>query len=253
LSFNSSFYATVDSATSFSCVVSNWAGFAVTYRGDAARCYAVFNQNLLNSVSTTLGQLLVVGVWTHGVSVTSHFYVGSWVLLHEVSQVFHVGVAVRLNHGLVEVELNVQLNTNNVGNRCFWLCNWLWSWCWGRSWSNCASVTAEVHTQADQCGVIPLAVVQCVVSFNTGTSVQVVGEVVLHASTSDELGSLVATAVAISTNVATALVTDTAFYVWTQGVDASLTEVILGHEAGGIAFDLLATGTVVRRVWLVLS
>ncbi len=109
---------------------------------------------------------------------TSNFYVGSWVLSHEVGQVFHVAVAVRLNNGLVEVELNVQLNTNNLSNWSFWLWSWLWSWCWGRSWSSCASVTAEVHAQADQCGVVPLAVVQTVVSFNTGTSVQVVGEVV---------------------------------------------------------------------------
>ncbi len=114
MSFNRRFYATVNSATCFSCVVSNWAGFAVTNSSYTARSNAVFNQNLLNSVSTTLGQLLVVSVWTYGVSVTSYFYVGSWVLSHEVGQVFHVAVAVRLNNGFVEVELNVQLNTNNL-------------------------------------------------------------------------------------------------------------------------------------------
>ncbi len=246
MSFNRRFYATVNSTTSFSCVVSNWAGFAVTYCGDAARSHAVFNQDLLNSVSTTLGQLLVVGVWTYGVSVTSNFYVGSWVLSHEVGQVFHVAVAVRLNNGLVEVELDVQLNTNNLSNWSFWLWSWLWSWSWGRSWSDCASVTAEVYAQANQRGVVPLAVVQTVVSFNTGTSVQVVGEVVLHASTNGSESSLVATAVAVSLNVGTALVTETAFYVWTQAVYASLTEVILGNQAAGIAFDLLVTSTVVR-------
>jgi len=246
LSFNRRFYTTVNSTTSFSCVVSNWAGFAVTNRSDTARSYAIFNQDLLNSVSTTLGQLLVVGVWTDGVSVTSNFYVGSWVLSHEVGQVFHVAVAVRLNSGLVEVELHVQLNTNNLSNRSFWLWNWLWSWCWGRSWSCCASVTAEVYAQADQCGVIPLAVVHCVVSFNACTSVQVVGEVVLNAGTDDSQGGLVATSVTISAHVATALVTETTFYVWTQAVNASLTEVVLSSQAAGITFDLLVASTVVR-------
>ena len=246
MSFNRCFYATVNSTTSFSCVISNWAGFAVTYGSDTARSNAVFNQDLLNSVSTTLGQLLVVSVWTYGVSVTSHFYASVWVLSHEVGQVFHVAVAVRLNNGFVEVELNVQLNTNNLSNRSFWLWSWLWSWCWGRSWSYCASVAAEVYAQADQCGVIPLAVVQVVVRFNTGTSVQVVGEVVLHTGASDSQGRLIATAVAVSFDVATALVAETAFNVWTQAVNASLTEVVLSSQAASVTFDLLVASAVVR-------
>ena len=60
MSFNRRFYATVNSATSFSCVVSNWAGFAVTNSSYTVRSNAVFNQDLLNSVSTTLGQLLAL-------------------------------------------------------------------------------------------------------------------------------------------------------------------------------------------------
>ena len=177
---------------------------------------------------------------------TSNFYVGSWVLSHEVGQVFNVAVAVRLNNGLVEVELNVQLNTNNLSNRSFWLWNWLWSWCWGRSWSSCASVTAEVHAQANQCGVVPLAVVQTVVSFNTSTSVQVVGEVVLHAGTDGSESGLIATGVAVSAHVATALVAETAFNVWTQAINASLTEVVLSNEAASVTFDLLVASAVVR-------
>lgn len=40
-------YATVDGTTSFSCVVSNWAGFASsTYCGDTAGSGTVFNRDL---------------------------------------------------------------------------------------------------------------------------------------------------------------------------------------------------------------
>ena len=246
MSFNRRFYTTVNSATSFSCVVSNWAGFAITNRAYTVRSDTVFDQDLLNSVSTTLGQLLVVSVWTNGVSVTFNHGGGLWVLLHEVSQVFHVAVAVRLNNGLVEVELNVQLNTNNLSNWSFWLWSWLWSWCWGRSWSYCASVAAEVHTQANYCCVVPLTVVQTVVCFNASASEQVVGEVVLRTSTYDCLSGLIATAVTIIQHVSAALVTETTFYVWTQGVNASLTEVVLSYQSASVTFDLLVTSTVIR-------
>jgi hypothetical protein len=95
LSFNLRFYATVNSTASFSFVVSNWAGFAVANRLNAGRFNTVLvGQNLLNGVCTTLGQFLVVSVRTDGVSVTFNSGGGGWVLLHEVSQVFDVAVAV---------------------------------------------------------------------------------------------------------------------------------------------------------------
>lgn len=243
--FNLRFYATVYSAASFSCVVSNWAGLTVTNGLNAARLNTVLaGQNLLNGVCTTLRQFLVVSVRTDGVSVTFNNGGGLWVLLHEVSEVLDVSVAVRLNDRLVEVELHVQLNTNNFSNRSFWFWSWLWNW--SRSWSNLASVAAEVHTQTNQSGVVPLTVVHCVVGFNAGTSEQVVGEVVLNTGTDDSQGRLVATAVAVSQDVGTALVTETTRNVWTQGVHASLTEVVGSQQAAGVTFDLLVASAVVR-------
>src|SRR3989338_1941955 len=116
-SFNSRFYATVYSAASFASVVSNRSSFAVAYSVYALSFNAVLvNQNFANSVCTTLGQLLVVGVRTKGVSVTFHGGAGLWVLLHEVSQVLDVAVAVLLDFSLVEVKFHVQFNSNSFSN-----------------------------------------------------------------------------------------------------------------------------------------
>ncbi|SPO60539.1 protein of unknown function, partial [Pseudomonas inefficax] len=67
LGFYLSFNATVDSAAFFGGVVGNRTGFAVANRVNTAGFHAVLlGQDLLDSVGTTLGQLLVVSVWADG-------------------------------------------------------------------------------------------------------------------------------------------------------------------------------------------
>lgn len=269
MSFNLRFYATVNSTASFSFVVSNWAGFAVADRLNAGRLNTVLlGQNLLNGVCTTLGQFLVVSVRTDGVSVTFNSGVSGWVLLHEVSQVLDVSVAVWLDDRLVEVELHVQLYTNNFSN-CWaaisvnsyvgWgvraLVNvvanaivvavgadFSRSWNWSSSWLAAAT---EVHTQTNRWSVVPTAVVQFVVSFYASTGEEVFSEVVLNASASSQESRLVATGVAVSSYVGQVAVLNTTFNVRTQSV-ASVVEVVLSGQTEVVTAQFLATGTVVR-------
>src|SRR3990167_5128608 len=115
--FNSRFYATVYRTTSFAGVVSNRSCFAVADCVYALSFNAVLvNQHCTHGVGTTLGQLLVVGIRTNGVGVTFHGGAGLWVLLHEVSQVLDVAVAVLLDFSLVEVEFHVQFNAYGFSN-----------------------------------------------------------------------------------------------------------------------------------------
>ena len=85
-SFNSCFYATVNSATSFSCVISNWVSFAITNSVNAIASYAIFvNQYGTNSVGATGRQTLVVSISTNGVGIAFNGGAGLWLLVHEVS------------------------------------------------------------------------------------------------------------------------------------------------------------------------
>jgi hypothetical protein len=77
--------------------------------------------------------------------------------------------------------------------------------------------------------VVPLAVVQLVVSFYASTGEEVVGEVVLNASASSQESRLVTTGVAVSSYVGQAAVLNATFNVWTQSV-ASVVEVVLSVQ-----------------------
>lgn len=80
-SFDLGFNATVDRAAFAGGVVSHRAGFTVTYRADAVAAYAILvDQYIAHSVGTALGQALVVGVGTDGVSVTFNHGGGGRVL-----------------------------------------------------------------------------------------------------------------------------------------------------------------------------
>ncbi|CAI8781467.1 Secreted protein [Pseudomonas brassicacearum] len=267
MGFNLRFYATVNCTTSFSGVVSNWAGFAVANRLNAGRFNTVLvGQNLLNGVCTTLRQFLVVSVRTDGVSVTFNSGAGGWVLLHEVSQVLDVAVAVRLDNRLVEVELHVQLNTYDFSN----------SWAaisvngyvgWGvralvdvvahaivvavgadfsRSWNWSSSrlgAATEVHTDTDAWSPLGVALVDVVLSFNAGTGVEVLGEVQLGAAANVGEGGTVTAVAAILVD---ALVGETGRNVWTQHV-AWVVEVVQSVQSGVGAFDVgavVSTGVV---------
>ena len=142
---------------------------------------------------------------------------GGWVLLHEVSQVLDVAVAVWLDNRLVEVELNVQLNTNNFSN-CWaavsvnsyvgWgvraLVNVVanaivvavgadFSWCWNWSSSRLGAAT-EVHTDTNARSPLGVALVDVVLSFNASTGVEVFGEVQLGTAANVGEGGTVTTA-----------------------------------------------------------
>ena len=67
LGFDLSFNATVDGAAFFGGVISNRTGLTVANRVDTAGFNTVLlGQDLLDSIGATLGQLLVVSVWTNG-------------------------------------------------------------------------------------------------------------------------------------------------------------------------------------------
>ena len=254
------FNATVNSATFFGGVVSNRTGFAVANRVNTARFYAVLlGQNLLNGASATLGQLLVVSVWTYGVSVTFDSGSSRWVLLHEVSQVLDVAVAVRLDNRLVEVELDVQLNTYDFGN-CWAAVGVNGNVGWGVwafvdvvadavvvavgahfsnwSWSDFSSLRATAEVQADTNAWRPLgvALVDVVLSFNASTSVEHVGDVPLGTSANVGEGGLVTTTTA---GLADGLVGETSRHVRTDCV-VRVVEVVQSVQGGVRALDVLA-------------
>ncbi|RMP20905.1 hypothetical protein ALQ08_05073 [Pseudomonas syringae pv. delphinii] len=260
MSFYFCFYATVYCAASVSCVVSNWAGFAVTNRVYAASANTVLvNQNLFNGVCTTLGQFLVVSVRTDGVSVTFNSGGGLWVLLHEVSEVLDVAHAVRLDNRLVEVELHVQLNTNHFSNcRAAISVNsyvgwgvWAlvdvvahavvvavrahfsyWSWCC----FNFLAAATEVYADTDAWSPLGVALVDVVLSFNASTSIEIVGEVQLGTAADVGEGGTVTT---VATVLANALIGETGRNVWTQHV-AWVVEVVQSVQSGVCALDVLA-------------
>ncbi|RMN81507.1 hypothetical protein ALQ53_04621 [Pseudomonas cannabina] len=261
MSFYLCFYATVNCAASFSCVVSNWAGFAVTNRVYAASANTVLvNQNLFNGVCTTLGQFLVVSVRTDGVSVTFNSGGGGWVLLHEVSKVLDVAVAVRLDDRLVEVELDVQLNTNHFSNcRAAISVNSYVGWgVWAlvdvvahavvvavgahfSYWSRCGfyflAAATEVYADTDAWRPLGVTLVDVVLSFNACTGIEVVSEVQLGAAADVGEGRTVTTAASVLTD---ALIGETSRQVRTQHV-AWVVEVVQSVQSGVRALDVLAT------------
>src|SRR3990167_4284789 len=266
-SLNSRFYATVYSTASFSSVVSNRSSFAVTYSVYAISFNAILvNQYCTNSVCTTLGQLLVVGVRTNGVSVTFHGGAGLWVLLHEVSQVFDVAVAVLLHVSLVEVKFHVQFNANSFSNNYaaisinggvgfgawalvqvvahavavfvvadFSSNNW--------SWLSFLGAATEVGADAQTSGHFSFVRVVVVHRVNSSLGENVLGEVVLHASAHVSEGAVV-TAGTIR-NVADVLVSEASRHERTQAY-AWGTEVVHGIKGSQVAFDVFVAGVIFR-------
>src|SRR5690606_2192121 len=240
LSFYFSFNATVDLATFFGAVVSNRTGFAVTDGVNALAFYAVLvDQNVANSLSTALGQTLVVLVSTYGVGMTFYSGAGLRVLLHEVSQVLDVAVAFFTNLGLVEVELHVQLNADQ-----FWLRLWLGvndrsrCWLWSRlDLSNLTGAAAEVHTNTQTCHPLAFVGIDVVHAINAGFGEKVLCEVVLHTSADVCKGSAVTTTTVCLTD---ALMGSTSGNVGTQ-TNSRLTEVVSGVQGSQAALDVLVT------------
>ncbi len=260
LGFDLSFNATVDSAAFFGGVVSNRTGFTVANRVDTAGFNTVLlGQDFLDSIGTTLGQLLVVSIRTNGVGVTFNGGGGLWVLLHEVSQVLDVAVAVWLDDRLVEVELDVQLNTydfgnsraavgvnGNVGRGVRALVDVVADAVVvavgadfgnrSRSSFSLLRATAEVHADTDARGPLGVALVDVVLSFDASTGVEHVGDVPLGASANVGEGGVVTTATA---GLAQALVRETSRNVRTDGV-VRVVEVVNGVQGGVGALDVLA-------------
>src|SRR5690606_15908729 len=245
LSFHFSFNATVDLATFLGAVVSNRTGLAVTDGVDALAFHAVLvDQHVANSFGTTLGQTLVVLVGTDGVGVTFNSGAGLRVLLHEVGQVLDVAVAFFTYAGLVEVELHIQLDTDQFrlrlrlgvddGGRC-WLGSRL-------DLSDLASTTTEVQTHAHARHPLAVAGIDVVHTVDASLGEQVLGGVVLQAGTDVGEGAVVTTAAGL----ADALVSHACGKVGTQ-THTRLTEVVNRVERGEAALDVLV-GTVVDRI-----
>src|SRR5690606_1955648 len=100
--------------------------------------------------------------------------------VHEVGQVLDVGVAFFFDLGLVEVELDVQLDANGLGRLRsrsdfgYRLDNRLGNRSRGR-----LGAATEVHTDTDARRPLGVALVDVVLGFNAGTGVEVLGEVQL--------------------------------------------------------------------------
>src|SRR5690606_2749196 len=216
-----------------SFVVSNRTSFAVANSIHAGGFNAFSDQGFTNGVCTTLGQVLVIGIATYGVSVTFNGSGYRRVGLHELGQALDVLTELRTDGVAVEVELDVQLNANGLH---FWLglrsrCR---SGCRFSLGYNRSGTAAKVQTHAYASLPFGVAMVQTVQSINACLHEEVFVQVVLHTETSHSHGGAV---ILVGADLFQFLVSETTGNVRTQRTFA---EVVNGFNVGQLAIDIFA-------------
>src|SRR5690606_26762769 len=226
------FHTTVDRASFLGCVVRYRSGFTVADRVDTVAANTVIiNQYLAHRVGAPLGQVEVIGIGAHGVSMAFDRGPGIRVLAHAVREVLNIGVTVGPYDVLIEVELDVQLDTYYI---------WYWFFLRHRLRHRlrCGRYltlgSAEVQTNTDTGHPLAVATVDVMHAIDTSAGEEHLSEIIFHPCA--HIGKRAAVA-ATAVSLADALVRHSGGQVRAQPY-TWLTEVIDGIESRQATFDV---------------